>query len=217
MAPKVRNEFPVTDAELDSSNSSAQRIISHILDISTQLLEEEGLDRFNANLLAERASLEIETIYRYFPNRLAILSALVQRWANILIKEMIILGEFSDPRREWREITCSVIDSYGALARSQPGFKAIREAMQVAPELREIEQKLVQELSSIMVEAFYERKVQASKEHLIILARVFLTTIFTVHDLALFNENRDTTLEAKIYEELILMLTSYLSNYLDWF
>ena len=130
----------------------AEKTVIHILDTSAKLLDEVGFDRFNTNLLAERANVRIATVYRYFPNKLSILSELIQRWLGLLKENMSFWEDFADPSRDWREIVCETLDSYHNLAQEQPGFTSIRRAMQSVPELLEMELDLVVELSQIMVE-----------------------------------------------------------------
>lgn len=50
-----------------------------VLDAAAQLLERDGEPGFNTNALAERAGVSIGTIYRYFPDKRAVLAALADR------------------------------------------------------------------------------------------------------------------------------------------
>lgn len=50
-----------------------------ILEAAAQLLERTGEAGFNTNAVAERAGLSIGTLYRYFPDKRAILTALARR------------------------------------------------------------------------------------------------------------------------------------------
>lgn len=52
-----------------------------ILEAAFQILDDEGLDRLNTNLVAERAGVSIGTLYQYFSNRDEILAELGQRAA----------------------------------------------------------------------------------------------------------------------------------------
>ena len=53
--------------------------IDFILDAATQVLEREGEAGFNTNAVAERAGVSIGTLYRYFPDKQAILKAMGMR------------------------------------------------------------------------------------------------------------------------------------------
>ena len=50
-----------------------------ILDTAIILLETEGWDGFTTNALAERAGIGIQTLYRYFPNKLSVVATLARR------------------------------------------------------------------------------------------------------------------------------------------
>lgn len=59
----------------------AQRTVSFILDAAAYILAERGLDGFTTNRVAERAGVNIASLYQYFPNKAAILDALQTRHA----------------------------------------------------------------------------------------------------------------------------------------
>lgn len=53
--------------------------VDFILEAATQVLEATGEAGFNTNAVAQRAGVSIGTLYRYFPDKQAILQALAQR------------------------------------------------------------------------------------------------------------------------------------------
>lgn len=57
----------------------ARASMDFILDAATQVLEREGEAGFNTNAVAERAGVSIGTLYRYFPDKQAILRAMGMR------------------------------------------------------------------------------------------------------------------------------------------
>jgi len=208
----------VIEADLSPRLLPAQKraeiTVKLILNTSAQLLDEVGLDGFNTNLLATRAAIRIGTIYRYFPNKLAILRALVQDYATHMKEALAMFSNLADPEKKWQSIIFSSIDAYCAAAKKQPGFIAIRRAMQAAPELRVIENQLVKELSTVFVEALILRGGKASKEQLYTVASTFLMAAAATYDLAYIKGKKDKRAEAEIISEIKLMSSSYLSNYL---
>ena len=52
---------------------------NRILDVSTRLLTELGVDGMTTNLIADEAGIKVPTLYRYFPNKYAVLMALGHR------------------------------------------------------------------------------------------------------------------------------------------
>lgn len=57
----------------------AQRTVGFILDAAAYILAEHGLAGFTTNHIAERAGVNISSLYQYFPNKAAILEALQGR------------------------------------------------------------------------------------------------------------------------------------------
>ena len=61
------------------SQARAKRTIETILEATAQILAEEGSERLTTNYLARKAGFSVGTIYQYFPNREAIVLALIER------------------------------------------------------------------------------------------------------------------------------------------
>ena len=57
----------------------ARATVQVVLEAATQLLEAVGERGFNTNAVAERAGVSIGTLYRYFPDKRSILTALARR------------------------------------------------------------------------------------------------------------------------------------------
>ncbi len=54
----------------------AKRTYEAILNSTAELLIEVGVERISTNLIAERAGITVPALYRYFPNKYAVLNAL---------------------------------------------------------------------------------------------------------------------------------------------
>ncbi|MDP3489668.1 MAG: TetR/AcrR family transcriptional regulator [Phenylobacterium sp.] len=59
-----------------------------ILEAAAQLLERDGQEGFNTNAVAERAGVSIGALYRYFPNKRALMHALAERESDLHGAEM---------------------------------------------------------------------------------------------------------------------------------
>lgn len=66
-------------ARKSPSQARAKRTIETILEATAQILAEEGSERLTTNYLARKAGFSVGTIYQYFPNREAIVLALIER------------------------------------------------------------------------------------------------------------------------------------------
>jgi AcrR family transcriptional regulator len=62
----------------------SQETVGIILEASARILESEGLPGFNTNAIAAKAGVSIGSLYQYFPNKDAIVRALISRFEEAL-------------------------------------------------------------------------------------------------------------------------------------
>ena len=70
-----------------------------ILDVSTRLLTELGVDGLTTNLIASEAGVKVPTLYRYFPNKYAVLMTLGDR---LMAAQNVIIEQWLDRSEENR-------------------------------------------------------------------------------------------------------------------
>lgn len=192
----------------------AEKTVALILDTSAQLLEEVGFDKFNTNLLAEHADMRVATIYRYFPNKLAILTALIKNWIAVLMRTPKGFIDLADPEKDWRKTINAIIDNYIDEAKNHLGFIAIRRAMQSAPELREIELDYYKDLSKITAKALQARGVDKDFDYLVNFCMTYFSASSAAIDLAWIRNEGKADFAPEIIDEVKLMSTSYFQNIL---
>ena len=64
-----------------------------IVEAAARILEERGADALNTNVIAERAGVSIGTLYQYFPDKQAILVALIRRERATLMAELRAISD----------------------------------------------------------------------------------------------------------------------------
>ncbi len=64
----------------EPSQARTRRLLDKILDTTAVLIEEKGLSAVNTNLIAERADIDIASLYRFFKNKESIFFAVARRW-----------------------------------------------------------------------------------------------------------------------------------------
>lgn len=85
------------------SQARARRTIETILEATAQILAEEGSERLTTNYLARRAGFSVGTIYQYFPNREAIILALIERQRGEVERRVqVVLAEGTEDSAEAR-------------------------------------------------------------------------------------------------------------------
>lgn len=113
----------------------ARRTVERLLETTAALLEEVGVDRVTTNLVAERAGLNIATLYTYFPNKYALIAALALDFAEAQIDAMRAYLRGADPARPWQEVHDELIDVLVEVNRSRTGAVALQRALVAVPEL----------------------------------------------------------------------------------
>ncbi len=63
----------------------AEGTVAAIVEAAAHILERRGFEGFNTNAVAEKAGVSIGSLYQYFPNKDALLSALIAREAAPLL------------------------------------------------------------------------------------------------------------------------------------
>ncbi|GAA1966841.1 TetR/AcrR family transcriptional regulator [Agromyces allii] len=102
---------------------SSQRLDA-LLDAAAEIVDESGFERLTTQMVAERAGASIGTVYRYFPDRVAVVEALreraIQRFRERVADEL----ERATPATWWDLIDIS-LDACIALYRDEPGFTVV--------------------------------------------------------------------------------------------
>ena len=78
IAPELAERDQFKPRALPVQNRARETVL-RILECAAALIDEVGIEGFNTNLLAERASVRVRTIYRYYPTKLAILTEVLFR------------------------------------------------------------------------------------------------------------------------------------------
>lgn len=115
-APLIRNE-PV------QARSAAR--LSALLDAAARVVDEIGYERLTTAMVADRAGASIGTVYRYFPDRIAVLQSLAARNAERTtgrVFEELIATRHAD----WGAALAAAFEVVVEAFRSEPGFASLR-------------------------------------------------------------------------------------------
>ena len=189
----------------------AKQTVDLILDNAAVLLDEVGIDAFNTNLLAERAGVAVRSVYRYYPNKLAVIVGLAERqaseWQTLLARLMLPLA---DPDQSARDAWDAVLDAYVAYLEAKQGRSAMHRAMQALPQLSEVNRRDNDVLSDAICGALKTRGLRQPAGRLQSISRVLLDTMDVAVDEALRRRGR---VAGPLLDELKRMHRSYLEPY----
>ncbi len=115
-ATPIRNE-PV------QARSTAR--LAALLDAAAHVVDEIGYERLTTAMVADRAGASIGTVYRYFPDRIAVLQSLAARNAERTSARTV--AELEDRRHsDWISAFSASYDVYIEAFRTEPGFASLR-------------------------------------------------------------------------------------------
>jgi AcrR family transcriptional regulator len=103
---------------------SSKRLVA-LLDATAGVIADIGYETLTTAMVADRAGASIGTVYRYFPDRIAVLQALISR--NRQRAEETVMGALrTSSASSVREAMDVVFDSYVGMFRDEPGFRSLR-------------------------------------------------------------------------------------------
>ncbi|MGL4339934.1 MAG: TetR family transcriptional regulator [Rhodoglobus sp.] len=159
----MRNIVPAQNTEPPHESQAALRNepvqarsaarLTALLDAAAAVIDEIGFERLTTAMVAERAGASIGTVYRYFPDRIAVLQALASR--NLQRVTLRLAEEIHDEKHGTAHTAAQA--ALGALIeafRSEPGFRGLRvgDVLDLHPPLNErtfnsiISDRIVEEL-----------------------------------------------------------------------
>lgn len=194
------------DPRIQPSQARAKATVARILETAALLLEEVGVDGFNTNLLAARAGVRVRSVYRYFPNKLAVIRALAERNAQKTAELFAGFAPMEEP--DVGRAVEATLTAFVTIARELPGRSAVRRAMQATPELRAFEREVNVQLTAQLAAIFGRRSRRPAGE-LEVIARTVIEASGALLDLALVD---DVARADQYLAELRALLTAYLGT-----
>ncbi len=196
----------------EPTQKRAKELVENILDTTARLLDEVGVDGLTTNLIAERAGIRIASLYRYFPNKFAVMVAI---WQRVLNRELEALGEFmanSGGRLPLDEVVNELVDAAVAVEQTSPGVVTLLRAMRVTPELERVEQDSSELVASSIALWLGQRGASIPAERMNVVTRTITEAVWAILD---YGSHLPESEQAMVVEELKLLVRSYFVNYFD--
>ncbi len=175
------------------------------------MLEESGYDGLNTTTVARRAAVSTATMYRHFPDKHAVLHALV---VHEQTERAEALGPFFSAiatAPDWRVPLAESTRNSWRLRRSQPGALAARRALQMSPELWKWDQEQNVAIAAQLAKFMCQRNPKLPLPRARLAALVSVQAVVALLDLACLDPRRGSV----IVEESITLRASYLAPLLD--
>ncbi len=187
--------------------SRAKKTTERILDATAEVLVDDGFAGLNTNAVAQRAGVNISTLYTYFSDKYELLEGLVIRVRNMALA--VITGEFDDDVDRTERLR--VLIDQGMQARlDQPWIVAVEEALMASPKMRDTWSRQKIERSARLVERLDLHPPGVSDEKMVIVLTMAYEIAIATFRLGLTMSEKHREL---LLEELKLNLDVYLEHY----
>ncbi|MEM6582752.1 MAG: TetR/AcrR family transcriptional regulator [Pseudomonadota bacterium] len=190
----------------------SRETFDNVLAAAGDLLVETGWEGFNTNALAERVGCRVATVYRYFPDKVAIVSTLAEKIIAQWDKELLDFAESAEPGVDFRELWPQLVDRFIGILRRQPAAMAVRSAMQAEPTLRAIDQADNRRLAESVGRTLQNKLPRLTKMEANSAARTLIETTVAITDVALASPAKE---DKRLLRQLTVMHQAYLTRLYD--
>lgn len=189
--------------DLEPKNKPRQKraieTYERVLDVAARLLEEEGVERISTNLIAEKAEITPPTLYRYFPNKYAVLRALGDRLMqeqNAIFESF--LADAGDSTETQMSRTYELLIETLRVTEQHPGGLSIMRALRAVPTLQQVRLASHHEVTDAWVERSGALLPNISKSELWIKSRLTVDIGYAAIEMAM--EESDISSEIVLRE-----------------
>jgi AcrR family transcriptional regulator len=197
--PPIRKPQPPLATKKQPAQQRATETFERILEVTAQTLADVGIERLSTNLVCERAGLTPPALYRYFPNKYALLSELGQRLMerqNERVGHWITLevldGGLDDLERALEGL---ILDTYKVTLQTVGGVWIMR-ALRAVPALQQVRLASHAAVTREQAKLLTMALPQADKTELGLVSRVVVELIYATVEM-IFDEPLDVKAVAR--------------------
>jgi AcrR family transcriptional regulator len=188
----------------------SQRTVQAILDTAAQLFAEVGYGAATTNTIAKRANIGIATLYRFFPNKGAILKALSDRYLSQIAElNQSLFAAHRIQTLSLPDLMEQVVDAFADFCLNEPGFEYLFYGTEARDYLRSVSLQIHQEIVS-QVEAVLERHIShLQAEERLIVANLAVSAMQAAMPFVIMSQK---SRQKAFLVQLKLMITTYLQT-----
>lgn len=205
-----KTEGPSLDTKSRPSRRRGKDTFEVILTTAGELLAEVGFERLTTNLVCERAGLTPPALYRYFPNKYALLKELAHRLMDA--QDKVVLAWLESGGTQASSLEESVAKNrdlqkqINAITRAFPGGDWILRALRALPVLQEVRTTSRDMVAQTLFDILKADNPAASEDRLRTATRLTTQMLYAATEMVLEEPDQD---EDKINEEICWMVSLY--------
>lgn len=197
------------ETKVSPSQNRARNTFETILSIAGTLLSEVGFERLSTNMICKRAGLTPPALYRYFPNKYAILHELGRRLMEAQDEAVFAWihdgGLNTQTFEETVESTLRLQKEVNEVTRAFPGGAWILRVMRVIPALKEVRLESRELVAKEVLDALRETLPDIAEDRLVTATRLTIELMFSATEMAIEAPEQ----EDNITQEVCFLVASY--------
>lgn len=179
----------------------------HILGVTALLLAEVGIERLSTNLVCERAGISPPALYRYFPNKYALLRELGTRLMtvqNTLVQAWATPATMKLPQAAFAASIFALYQQTLAVTREMPEGLWVTRALRAVPALAQVRIDSHAHVSGLIQQAFMSVHPQTDVPRVAVLTRLAVEMVYAALEMMFDDPTLD---EQAVGETLADMIT----------
>jgi AcrR family transcriptional regulator len=189
----IHTARPPLATKMQPAQQRATETFERILKVAAETLADVGVERLSTNIVCKRAGLTPPALYRYFPNKYAVLSELGHRLMqaqNECIGRWISVAVYQGPLEELEAaLEGLLLDTYETTSRS-PGGLWIMRALRAVPALQEVRLASHTAVTDAKVLLLRQAFPEARAVELRLVSRIVVELVYSAVEM-IFEESMD--------------------------
>lgn len=184
---------------------------NRILNAAAELFAEIGYESATTDAIAARANTSVGGLYRFFPDKLAVFHALVERYLNQLRELFATLHTDKTTQLPLDTYIGQVIDAFDQFVTANPAYRAVFvQSRLVSTELLAMDTAFNKEIAQQLSAFFAARNPSLDQSQRDLLATVSVEVVSALEILSL---TRDSNFQHQVLTETKKLLFFYLRQY----
>ena len=209
-APADATPAATTGVELDRKRAPTQtralETCERILDAAANLLGEVGIERLSTNLICERAGLSPPALYRYYPNKYAVLAELGVRLMmsqNDLLEQWATPATLRLPAAKFEERIRQLFLDTLEITRKAIAGEWITRALRAVPSLAPVRIESHEHVTGLLVAAFALAYPAVPQARVRLVSRLAIEVMYSAQELLVDDATLDAVEVATVMSHMV--------------
>jgi AcrR family transcriptional regulator len=208
---KVRRRMPALDTKTAPSQARSQDTYEYILETAGKLLGQMGFEELTTNLICRTAGMTPPALYRYFPNKYAILKILGERLIaaqDAVVDQWLKSGAMGPSRPEDSiKRIASVLRGLITVTKRFPGGVVVNRAIHAVPLLQQLHIESREAVAAQLCDILQPQFPMVSAARLRVAARMVSELSSALVQMAIEDAERNP--EGLVYETAVLFASYF--------